>query len=198
MSSPKKSVVFTYGRFNPPHLGHKFMIQEIIDRARAEKKKPVIIVSHSTGTANNPLNVDNKLKILKGWFPNVTFMQSSPQISLAKISNGFSNNSIMIVGQNRKNSFGYMKFNKGSISRKPGAPSATKARAAAVRGNVKTFKNLTGYNSPKIINIIKTVSQTPATKKRKATPATKKRTPPKKRKVSPNAPNISSFQNKLA
>ena len=42
-------VVFTYGRFNPPHLGHKMMIEEIVKKARQMKKKPVIIVSHSVG-----------------------------------------------------------------------------------------------------------------------------------------------------
>ena len=26
-------VVFTYGRFNPPHLGHKMMIEEVINKA---------------------------------------------------------------------------------------------------------------------------------------------------------------------
>ena len=157
----KKSVVFTYGRFNPPHLGHKKMIQSIVNRARKEKKTPIIIVSHTTGTNKNPLNVNNKLSILKSWFPKVTFMHSSKETPLAKLTNNFANNSIMIVGENRKNSFGYMPFNKGSVPRNANAPSATKARAAAVRGNVRTFKKLTGYNTPNIMSKIKS-----ATKKR--------------------------------
>lgn len=170
MNSPKKSVVFTYGRFNPPHLGHKKLIQSIVNRARKEKKKPIIIVSHTTGTNKNPLNVQDKLKILQAWFPKVTFMHSTKNTSLAKISNTFTNNSVMIVGEDRKDSFGYLKFNKGSANRNANAPSATAARAAAVRGNVKTFKSLTGYNSPNIINKIKIASavKTPAAKTKKA------------------------------
>ena len=155
----KKSVVFTYGRFNPPHLGHKKMIQSIVNRARKEKKTPIIIVSHTTGTNKNPLNVNNKLSILKSWFPKVTFMHSSKETPLAKLTNNFANNSIMIVGENRKNSFGYMPFNKGSVPRNVNAPSATKARAAAVRGNVRTFKKLTGYNTPNIMSKIKSVTK---------------------------------------
>ena len=70
-------VVFTYGRFNPPHLGHKMMIERIVNKARNLNKKPVIIVSHSVGNIRNPLPVDNKLRILRGWFPNVTLMASA-------------------------------------------------------------------------------------------------------------------------
>jgi len=34
-------VVFTYGRFNPPHLGHKMMIERIVNKARNLNKNPV-------------------------------------------------------------------------------------------------------------------------------------------------------------
>jgi len=177
MSHQKKSVIFTYGRFNPPHLGHKKMIQGIVDRARKEKKNPIIIVSHTTGTNKNPLNVHNKLTILKSWFPKVTFLHSSKDTPLAKITDTFANNSVMIVGENRKNSFGYLKFNKGSINRNAAAPSATKARAAAVRGNAKTFKKLTGYNSPNIMSKIKSASTPVVKKKPRSTRVSKKNSP---------------------
>jgi nicotinic acid mononucleotide adenylyltransferase len=66
-------VVFTYGRFNPPHKGHKLMIDEMIKKAQNTQKKPTVIVSHSVGNLKNPLPVANKLRILRGWFPNVTY-----------------------------------------------------------------------------------------------------------------------------
>ena len=44
-----ESVVFTYGRFNPPHKGHRLMIKYMIETARKTNKKPVIVVSHSYG-----------------------------------------------------------------------------------------------------------------------------------------------------
>jgi len=52
----------------------------------------------------------------------------------------------MIVGQNRENSFKFLNFKKIAVSRTANAPSATMARAAALAGNVKAFKNMTGYN----------------------------------------------------
>jgi cytidyltransferase-like protein len=139
-------VVFTYGRFNPPHKGHKKMIEEIIKKARNTQKKPVIIVSHSVGNLKNPLPVANKLRILRGWFPKVTFMSSAKNRSIAKIAENFGPNSVMVVGQNRKDSFKFLPFNKISVARQNNAPSATKARMAALNGNKELFKELTGYN----------------------------------------------------
>ena len=139
-------VVFTYGRFNPPHLGHKMMIEEIVKKARQMKKKPVIIVSHSVGNMKNPLPVANKLRILRGWVPNVTFISSAKNRSIAKIGENFSTNSIMIIGENRKNAFKFLPFNRVALKRPSAAPSSTKARFAAVSGNKELFKELTGYN----------------------------------------------------
>lgn len=141
-----KSVVFTYGRFNPPHKGHRLMIEQVIETARKSNKTPVVVVSHSTGNTKNPLPVENKMRILKRWFPNVTIISSAKNRSIAKITENFNQNSIMIVGANRQNSFGFLPFKKVAVPRSNTAPSATMARAAAAAGNKNAFKNMTGYN----------------------------------------------------
>ena len=139
-------VVFTYGRFNPPHLGHKMMIEEVINKAKKMNKIPVVIVSHSYGNKTNPLPVSDKIRILKRWFPELTVLSSSRERSLAKIAENFGERSVMVVGENRKNAFSFLKFNRRALKRPNAAPSATKARAAAINGNKELFKNLTGYN----------------------------------------------------
>jgi len=141
-----KSVVFTYGRYNPPHKGHRLMIEQVIETARRTNKTPIIVVSHSAGNAKNPLPVENKVRILRRWFPGVTIMTSAKDRSIAKIAQDFNKNSIMIVGQNRQNSFKFLNFKKVAVPRRPNAPSATMARAAAAAGNTKSFRNMTGYN----------------------------------------------------
>lgn len=140
-----KSVVFTYGRFNPPHKGHRLMIEYVIETARKSNKEPVIVVSHSYGNSKNPLPVENKVRILRRWFPGVTILTSAKDRSIAKIAQNFNANSIMVVGQNRRNAFKFLNFKKLAIPRTKNAPSATMARAAAVSGNAKAFKNMTGY-----------------------------------------------------
>ena len=150
-----KSVVFAYGRYNPPHKGHRLLIEQVIETARRTKKTPIIIVSHSVGNAKNPLPVENKVRILRRWFPNVTITASSKEKSIAKITQNFNKNSIMIVGQNRENSFKFLPFKKVAIPRSLNAPSATMARAAVAAGNAKAFKNITGYNlTPNLKNKI--------------------------------------------
>ena len=150
-----KSVVFAYGRYNPPHKGHRLLIEQVIETARRTKKTPIIIVSHSVGNAKNPLQVENKVRILRRWLPNVTITASSKEKSIAKITQNFNKNSIMIVGQNRENSFKFLPFKKVAIPRSLNAPSATMARAAVAAGNAKAFKNMTGYNlTPNLKNKI--------------------------------------------
>ena len=139
-------VVFTYGRFNPPHLGHKMMIEEVINKASKMNKIPVVVVSHSYGNRTNPLSVTDKTQILKKWFPELTVLSSSKNLSLAKLSENFDKKSVMVVGENRKNAFSFLPFNRHALKRPNAAPSATKARAAAVNGNKEVFKSLTGYN----------------------------------------------------
>ena len=141
-----QSVVFSYIRANPPTKGHRMLIEQVIETARSANKTPIIVVSHSTGNAKNPLPVENKVRILKRWFPNVTIMASSKDKSIAKIAQNFNKNSIMVLGQNRENAFSFLPFKKIAISRPPGAVSATMARAAALANNKAAFKNMTGYN----------------------------------------------------
>ena len=141
-----KSVVFTYGRFNPPHKGHRLMIEQVIETARRTNKTPVVVVSHSVGNSKNPLPVENKVRILMRWFPGVTILTSAKDRSIAKITQDFNKNSIMVVGQNRENSFKFLNFKKVPVPRNSTTPSATMARAAARASNTRAFKNMTGYN----------------------------------------------------
>ena len=73
-------------------------------------------------------------------------LSSSKLLPLAKIANNFSEKSIMVIGENRKNAFSFLKFNRHALKRPNAAPSATKARTAAINGDKELFKKITGYN----------------------------------------------------
>ena len=146
----KETVVFTYGRFNPPHLGHKMMIEEMMKL----NKKVVVVVSHSQDNKKNPLAVTDKVKILKTWFPKLDVRASSKNTSIAKIAENFSEDSVMVVGEDRAKAFNFIPVQKRSVARPTNAPSATKARTAAKAGNIATFKSLTGYNNKNILSKI--------------------------------------------
>lgn len=150
----KESVVFTYGRFNPPHLGHKMMIEEMMKL----NKKVVVVVSHTQDNKKNPLAVADKIRILKTWFPRLDVRASSKNTSIAKIAENFSEDSVMVVGEDRAKAFEFIPVQKRAVSRPLGAPSATMARTAAKAGNIAAFTRLTGYSNT---NIVKKIQGTP-------------------------------------
>ena len=182
--SNKKSVVFTYGRMNPPHSGHVKLIERIKKEANKSGKTPVVIVSHLEGTANNPLKLKNKLEILEKLLKlkklnNVKINHTTKNKLIGFTKNKYSNNSKMVLGQNRinKKSFEFLPFEKVEVPRNLNTSvSATKARAAVVAGNMNTFKQLTNYNNnaltQNVFNKLKKVlvNKSPQMRSKKLTP----------------------------
>ena len=60
-----KSVAFTFGRFNPPTIGH----EKLMDKTRGANRNYRVYASQSQDAKRNPLNHRNKIKYMKGMFP---------------------------------------------------------------------------------------------------------------------------------
>ena len=63
------SLVTTFGRHNPPHLGHKLTLDKAHDLAQNEGADERFYTSHSQDRKKNPLPRDAKLGFLKKMFP---------------------------------------------------------------------------------------------------------------------------------
>ena len=63
------SLVTTFGRHNPPHIGHKLTMDKAHDLAQNEGADQKFYTSHSQDRKKNPLPRDTKLKFLKKMFP---------------------------------------------------------------------------------------------------------------------------------
>ena len=63
------SLVTTFGRHNPPHLGHKLTLDKAHDLAQNEGADQRFYTSHSQDRKKNPLPRDAKLGFLKKMFP---------------------------------------------------------------------------------------------------------------------------------
>ena len=63
------SLVTTFGRHNPPHIGHKLVLDQAHDVAQNEGADQRFYTSHSQDRKKNPLPRDMKLKFLKKMFP---------------------------------------------------------------------------------------------------------------------------------
>ena len=64
-----ESLVTTFGRHNPPHLGHKLTFDKANDIAQNEGADQRFYTSHSMDRKKNPLPRDMKLGFLKKMFP---------------------------------------------------------------------------------------------------------------------------------
>lgn len=74
-----RTLVFAYGRMNPPTIGHKKLVDKVLELARNEKADNLIVLSHTAGDAKNPLDPDTKLYFAKKMFPNANLTTSNKQ-----------------------------------------------------------------------------------------------------------------------
>ena len=63
------SVVTTFGRHNPPHIGHKLVLDQAHDVAQNEGADEKFYTSHSQDRKKNPLPRDKKISYLRKMFP---------------------------------------------------------------------------------------------------------------------------------
>ena len=65
----KSTAVFTFGRFNPPTIGHQKLLQAVQKVARQKGGDAHIFGSYSQDNKKNPLRHKSKMKSLKEMFP---------------------------------------------------------------------------------------------------------------------------------
>ena len=164
-----KKMVFTFGRMNPPTIGHEKLANKIKDVARKEKADARIYLSHTNKPNTDPLSYNDKIKFAKKAF-GIAYKSNAKQIfQIAKelFGQGYTD-VIMVVGSDRVEEFQGLlnKYNdKGDYNfdsikvvsagqRDPDAKgvegmSGTKLRNLAKDGDQKTFmKGLASKLSP--------------------------------------------------
>jgi hypothetical protein len=157
-----RTVVFAFGRFQPPTIGHKLLVAAVQHAAQASNADAVIYVSRTQDHKTNPLSVDQKIHYLKKMFPTVNFVAANDHvrtpIEAVKHLNSKYNNIIMVAGSDRAtpfqellNKYNGIEFNYhtakviSSGDRDPDSDSAegmsgSKMREAAVAGNFEAFR----------------------------------------------------------
>jgi len=162
-----KTLVFTFGRFNPPTTGHQKLLDKVASIAGRDTYR--VYVSQSEDPKKNPLSYEDKIKFLRKMFPKYArsiilnkSIRNALEVATSAYDEGFTR-LVMVVGSDRipefqkiltkyedvKGTHGYYKFPDGiSIvsagERDPDAEgvegmSASKMRAAASAGDLKTF-----------------------------------------------------------
>jgi hypothetical protein len=60
---------FIFGRFNPPTIGHKVLIDNLIGMSRAHHSDAYVFATSTQDAKKNPLRVEEKVEILKMMYP---------------------------------------------------------------------------------------------------------------------------------
>ena len=162
----EKTAVFTYGRNNPPTVGHEKLFDKTSEVAKVHGVKPHIFTSHSTDNTRNPLTPEHKVKLIKHAYPNAHVAASSKEmpsvIQIAKhLHNQGHQHLVMVAGSDRVDEYQKLlnKYNGhpdhynfktirvvSAGHRDPDAPgpegmSGTKLRSHAAAGNKEAFKS---------------------------------------------------------
>ena len=157
----KKTVVFAYGRFNPPTVAHNMLIDKVIETATQQQGDYFIIPSHSVKPPDkNPLTAEQKIKILQYMVTDSSKIGTFGQTYIAALQKlqelGY-NNVIQIAGSDRIPEFSSLvnkyngKQNKAGevvfdfnqfefVSAGNRDTDASKLRKLALDGNVEEFK----------------------------------------------------------
>ena len=156
-----KEAIFTYGRLNPPTVGHKLLIDNLLKEAKKKKADPYIVVTHTQNKKKNPLSVDEKMMLIARMYPGVPILATSkqkpnPTYIVNKLKTKGYMNMSMMVGSNRMGQFNWVGIPvlsggvRNANANSPTGVSATEARKAAVKGDIKTFKRMVNTNNPEM------------------------------------------------
>ena len=154
------TVVLAFGRLNPITVGHEKLADKIKSVAKKEKATPRLYLSHSHDKLKNPLPYNVKLRYAKKAFgPMVTSSKARTIIEVLKELSGKFDDVIVVAGGDRIQEFLtlLLKYNHKDYTfnsirvvnagdRDPDADdvsgmSASKMRAAASTGDLKSFKS---------------------------------------------------------
>jgi len=154
-----KKVVMTFGRLNPPTVGHQKLVDKLLAIGKKEKADVKVFLSHTQNNKKDPLNYAEKIRFARKAFGKVIEQSNSKTIIqiLQELQKNYTD-LIMVVGSDRVGEFGGLldkyngkAYNFDSISvisagaRDPDSVgvegmSASKLRALAIEGDFETFK----------------------------------------------------------
>jgi hypothetical protein len=155
-----RKVVTSFGRMNPPTVGHEKLVNKVKEIARKIGAKAEIYLSHSQDAKKNPLSYDDKVMVAKEAFGSI--VQKAPAktiIEVMKTLQSHYDEVTLVVGADRVSEFETLlnkyngkEFNFNAIDvvsageRDPDAEgvegmSASKMREAALKGEESKFKS---------------------------------------------------------
>jgi hypothetical protein len=106
-----KTVVFSFGRLNPPTIGHKVMVDALLREEKSRGAKAYLVLTTSHDPNKNPLSPDQKEDWVSKFFPSVEVVLATGN-SIIKTAEQFISDGaeelVLVVGSDRVKEFSAM------------------------------------------------------------------------------------------
>ena len=104
----KNSIVFTFGRINPPTIGHEKLIKKVVETARKLDADHVVYLSFSQNNKTDPLDWSFKRRVCESAFRGVNISDNSdirnPFIALEYLKEHYKK-IVMIAGSDQASEY---------------------------------------------------------------------------------------------
>lgn len=175
-----KKAVISWGRFNPPTIGHEKLVSKLVSIAKAERGDPKVYLSHTQHPKKDPLEYRNKILFSRKSFGSIVKLSTSRTIIelMKELQRDGYKEVTVVAGSDRVNEYKTLlnKYNEKDYSfdvikvvsageRDPDAPgaegmSASKMRQAAGEGDEKRFhagapSRLSKKDRAKLYNLVR-------------------------------------------
>lgn len=162
-----KKIIFTFGRFNPPHKGHEKLINYIKECARIENAEALMVITCTEGR-NDPLTINKKLLYCDKAF-DIEIRCTDEKIRtvfdvLDELDNADYTDVTLVLGsdqhklieavQNNRQNYRFAKLSTVLYTRQ-GTISASKMRKYAYEGQYVKFVNNVPVNLIKHYDVVK-------------------------------------------
>lgn len=171
-----KPIVIAPGRFNPPHRGHKLVIDKLVALGENLGAQPVVLIIDSGKYGpKNPLTGEVRKEYLQKMFPEMRFeVYKNPYEAVEQLSEKEKLIPVGgVAGEDRGNNYKGMvgrifgeqimnEYQSEVLHRDPDAEvddvkgiSGTRARKAALEGDVPAFRAMTGLENKDARDLMK-------------------------------------------
>jgi len=100
------AAVFSFGRMNPPTVGHEKLVNKLLGVAKQYRASPMIFLSHNQDKKKNPLNYADKVRFASKAFGSIVQPSEAKTIfEVLKSLHGKYKDLYMVVGSDRVKSF---------------------------------------------------------------------------------------------
>ncbi len=102
------TVVFTFGRFNPPTIGHQKLVSKVSEVAANQNADHIVYLSKTQKKGKDPLSWQDKYNLFRKMFPSINISRDhaiiNPYIAMEALGKKY-DNIIMVVGSDRVERF---------------------------------------------------------------------------------------------